>query len=358
MKKAFVLFSLMAISVAIQAHDFAVPSGTHTLYYSVTDVSKSEVCVTFQGNAVNASAVKPYTGMVQIPQTVKYNGKTYSVTSISDKAFCNADKMTGITMSSGIKSIGLYAFDGCVSLENIIFPGNPVEIGEGAFFRCPSICRITFGSDWTGINLKWFRWSNSLTEIFVPAKIRQIQNMKSLVHLESISVDANNPYYSSDQGMLYSIDGKTLYGAPRAIKDQIQIKEGTERIYPGALADCYQIKGMVFPSTLISMSYTELSELRELNSISFNSSTPISTASFEGEQVFALKLAPQVSISVPKKALKNYKSAIVSEAGEYAELEANVPANGNAAVITVPKIVREGELAKAENLNGDKGLGK
>lgn len=357
MKRTVLLLSAMATGIAIQAHDFTTLSGNQFLYYSVTDTVKNEVCVTYPGKAANASTAKTYTGMVSIPQTVKHDGRTYSVTAIGAKAFCNADSMTGIIMEGGIRSIGDYAFDGCTSLESIIFPGNPVEFGEGVFFRCTAISRITFGSDWTSVNLKSFRWSYSLTEISIPAKMRQIQNMKSLSHLKSITVDSNNPYYRSADGILYSNDGTVLYGAPRAMEGKITISEGTERIYPGALADCYDITEIVFPATLKNMSYTELANLEKLTSVSFNSAEPICTATLDGNLVFALKLTPEATVYVPKKAVRTYRSSIVSQAGEYAELEANVPSNGNAAAIMVPKVVKDGELAKDEAVKGDKKLG-
>ena len=51
-----------------------------------------------------------YTGSVVIPETVTYNGRIYSVTSIGSIAFQFCSDLTSITIPNNIKTIGVHAF--------------------------------------------------------------------------------------------------------------------------------------------------------------------------------------------------------------------------------------------------------
>lgn len=358
MKKTLFLFLVIscALSGQLEAHDFISVVEGQPLCFSITDTVRHTACVTYQGNAVDASQAKPYKGVVTIPVRVTVKGVVYRITAIGPKAFCNSPELTGVVIPGGVTEIGSFAFDGCSKLESVVFPGNEVTIGEGAFFRCPSISRVTLGSDWTSVNLKVFSWSEKLEQITIPAKVRQIRNLKSLLSLKHINVDANNPYYNSVDGLLYSADGKTLLAAPRAIDGRVTVQEGTESILKGALADCYSVKEVELPGSVSGMSYREFAQLSELESVIFHSLEPLMTATLNGNQVFALMVAPKVKVIVPKKAQKAYKSAVVSTRGEYAELQSNLPPGSDTSIGTIPLIVREVDLLQAASINGDKKL--
>ena len=57
---------------------------------------------------------------VSVPSTVKIKGVTYKVTGIADNAFRGNKKVTKVTLSSNIKTIGKLAFYGCKKLKTII----------------------------------------------------------------------------------------------------------------------------------------------------------------------------------------------------------------------------------------------
>ena len=228
---------LLGSTSLLYAHDFTVTGKSgEKFFFNIVDAKKQHVEVTYQGN-ISAPQPSLYTGEISVPARVKHNNTIYRVVGIGKKAFSNAASLKGIVLPSGLSSIGDFAFEGCSGLEKIVFPGNSVRFGEGVFFRCTAIGQVTLGSDWTQVNLKMFRWSDRLTSIVIPAKLISLQNLKSLKQLQSIEVDANNPNFTSIDGMLYNKDKTILLGCPRGRSGKIRIPDGTTAIRWKALID-------------------------------------------------------------------------------------------------------------------------
>ena len=79
--------------------------------YIVVSVAKKEVAYS---GPVNKNAKT-----VSVPSTVKIKGVTYKVTGIADNALKGNKKVTKVTISSNVKTIGKLAFYGCKKLKTI-----------------------------------------------------------------------------------------------------------------------------------------------------------------------------------------------------------------------------------------------
>ena len=117
------------------AHDFEVDG----IFYD--KLNSSEVAVTYKGDSLSSYS-NEYAGDVVIPSSVKYNGVTYSVTSIGRCAFDGCSSLTSIKIGKSVTSIGGYAFCGCSSLTSIEIPNSVTSIGDGAFVYCESLTSI------------------------------------------------------------------------------------------------------------------------------------------------------------------------------------------------------------------------
>ncbi len=93
----------MLVSFYANAHDFEVDG----IYYNI--LTTTEVEVTF-----GSSYYDEYAGKVEIPESISYNGSTYSVTSIGNHAFSGCTGLTCITIPNSVTRIGSWAFKGCI----------------------------------------------------------------------------------------------------------------------------------------------------------------------------------------------------------------------------------------------------
>ena len=93
-----------------------------------------------------------YRGAVNIPETVSYNGVTYSVTSIGDGAF-RSSGLTSVTIGNSVKSIGNYAFYKCYNLTSVTIGNSVTSIGSGAFSDCSYLEKVIVPNiaAWCGI---------------------------------------------------------------------------------------------------------------------------------------------------------------------------------------------------------------
>lgn len=307
------------------AHDFVVTINGQKVYFNIKSAKNKTAEVTYNGSISNGQPTY-FEGELTVPAKVKHDNVVYSVVGVSAKAFCGADKLTGIILPSGIVSIGDFAFEGCSSLRKVLFPGNEVKFGQGVFFKCDKIQDVSFGSDWKDVDFRMFRWSDSLKTVAIPAKMEKINNFKSLKNLASISVDVNNSRFSAIDGILYNKKGDVLYGCPRAYQGKVRIADGTATITAGALADCKAVTGIVCPESLKSLSFREFANLSTLEMIVFKGIEPVKTAKRGGEELFLLQVAaPNVKIVVLKSAKNLYKALLVRHSGEYTEMEGSAP---------------------------------
>ena len=75
-----------------------------------------------------------YTGDVDIPVSVTYEGAEYSVTSIGENAFESCSSLSAVTIPNSVTSIGQFAFIHCNSLTSVTIPNSVTSIGNSAFY--------------------------------------------------------------------------------------------------------------------------------------------------------------------------------------------------------------------------------
>lgn len=110
-----------------------------------------------------------------------------TVTKIGDEAFKGNKKVTGVTIPGSVVDIGNNAFEACENLKKVAFT-NPGEARNNLLIR-----------------LSAFKDCTKLTDVEIPARVKQIVGniFKGCTSLMEIKVNANNPYYFAQDGVLF-----------------------------------------------------------------------------------------------------------------------------------------------------------
>lgn len=184
---------LMLIAVLLTGTNvFAYDFEANGIYYNITSPSNLEVEVTSPNKADGyhyPSYASSYSvTSMQIPETVNYNNRIYTVTGIGHSAFFRCTSLTTVAMPKSIVRIGGYAFMesgitsieipekvtsiggaafyDCDNLDAIIIPNSVTSIEIDAFYDCDGLKSVVIGKGVTSIGYDAFRYCSSLMEVF------------------------------------------------------------------------------------------------------------------------------------------------------------------------------------------------
>ena len=151
----------------------------------------------------------------------------------------------------GVEVVGPYAFAE-TRITGVSFPDSVTSIEERAFSYCRNIRNITVGSNVAGIGQSAFEVCSSLVSITLPASLESIEHdiFASCYDLAEIVVDADNPSYCSENGLLLTKDGTRLLFCPLGYTGVFVCPSGLIEIGEGAFRECRRITGVVLPEEL------------------------------------------------------------------------------------------------------------
>ena len=132
--------------------------------------------------------------------------------------------ITKVVFADGVTHIGSFAFYQHTNLTSFEMADSVVSFGSGAFQGCSKLVDIPELHE---------NFQDFSTEVFVDAQISEYK------------VDANNPYYTVKNGILYSKDGTTLVNCPSGKTgdfDQSWL-DGVTTIAPYAFRTCKSLTG-------------------------------------------------------------------------------------------------------------------
>ena len=142
--RLFILSLLAMVSNFSYAYDFEVDG----LCYNI--LSSDQVEVTYR--KINGGS---YSGEIQIPEIVTYNGVSYHVSSIGEAAFSGCYYLKGsLAIPNSVTSIGSSAFNNCSGLTGeLIIPNSVSSIGSLNRIRRIRPSRNCRRAGWSGAPL-------------------------------------------------------------------------------------------------------------------------------------------------------------------------------------------------------------
>lgn len=195
--KLFTLFLALTVSVGTIFAD-AVKIGD--LYYNLsTSGITAEVTADKENNYSNLTNVN-------IPFTVSYNGTTYHVRVIGNRAFYSCSSITSVAIPNSVNCIGVQAFWGCSNLTNIEIPQSVSVICREAF-SCSGLTSVIIPSSITDLGPQTFELCTNLTSVIISNGIRSIggQAFAGCTSLTSLTI----------HGSVTGIGATAFYGCGR-----------------------------------------------------------------------------------------------------------------------------------------------
>ena len=285
------LFLLFFASVsAIYASDTQVDG----IWYDF-DSSTMTASVTYRGDDYN-SWYGEYSGSVVIPETVTYDGTTYSVTSIGDWAFAYCESLISITIGNSVTSIEIYAFSSCSSLTSVTIGESVTSIENYAFVGCSSLTSITIPNSVTSIGGSAFAYCTSLTSVTIPESVTSIGD-QAFSHCSSLtSITIPNSVTSIGKSAFYNCSSLTSITIPNSVTSigesafercsvltSIIIPNSVTSIGDRAFYDCSALTSITIPNSVTSIGDYAFYDCSALTSITIpNSVTSIGECAFWG----------------------------------------------------------------------------
>lgn len=275
-------------TVTAQAYDFEKDG----IFYNVTSLEDLTVEVTEDDGSISY-----YTGDITIPETVEWNGRTFTVTAIEELAFANSS-ITSINMPSSITWIGYMTFFQCNNLTSIVIPDSVTYIDSQTFSNCKKLKSITFPKNLRTIDAAAFIECDSLKSIVFPDNLKNIEAGSSL---------------------------------------------------GGAFENCMNLSSITLPGSLTDIGYDTFKGCIKLDTVIVKSSTPydIDESVFPTETYFNGTLfVPQNSKSVYQNAAvwKNFTNIVETDYADPTVCKLTVVAHGEGEVNFLGQSVRNGKL--------------
>jgi hypothetical protein len=265
---------MVAFPVLVQAQ-FNYTTNNGTISITGYDGTNSAVTIpgTLNGLRVDSIGSNAFWGNWKVTSFTITN----NVASIGFGAFGYCTSLTNVVMGTNVSSIGGYAFKGCSKLTSLSIPNSVTSIGDWAFLLCSGLTNVTIGLSVTNIGNGAFGNSgliaivipNSVmiigTNAFAGTRLTNVTIPDSVTNLEgtpflgcysmpAITVDTNNPAYSSLGGVVFNKTQTALIEYPSGnLVTSYAIRNGVTNIGAFAFWGCLSLIEVTIPNSVTTI---------------------------------------------------------------------------------------------------------
>ena len=205
-----------------------------------------------------------YSGTVQIPSTVTYEGTPYDVSAIGEYAFYNQVDLQGLIIPASVKVIDESACEGAKNLGSVSFQSKKdlLRINDRAFYGCKKLKRMLMPNSTLGVYKSAFQGCDALADLSLSS---------SLTHIDD--------YAFADCPVL----------------TDVELPETNLNITVGAFQNDIALTEITFPAGLQGLGASAFQGCKNLKEVTFN--TTIDQPFTVGEDAFAGTSVERVKIA-------------------------------------------------------------
>ncbi len=283
--------------------------GSAFAYSTINNVILPDSLITIQRNAFYYSSLNS----ISIPSKVEFIGtQAFADTPITSLDFSSANNLkvieqsafegtkklnSSVTIPSSVTNLGRAIFrnssvsevtiDGATTITEIpiemfygskiqsfIIPDGVTKICDGAFELTSNLESISYGENLTWLGTRAF-YKSGLKSFTISKNLTVIEEfaLVALDNLTSFTVDNDNPYYKTENGLLLSKNGKKLVVVPAGKSGTLTIPQSVEIIGFGAF-EASSLEEVLFnpSSNILSIGYRAFFGAEHLTEITIPSS--------------------------------------------------------------------------------------
>ena len=270
---------------------------------------------------------------VTIPNSINYNGRRYSVTSIGSCAFNGCTGLPSVTIPNSVTSIGSCAFDGCTGLTSVTIGNSVTSIGGSAFRECTGLTAVTIPNSVTNIEQYAFKNCTGLSKLY-------ISDLATWCKTSFSSSDSNPLYYAHHLYLnneevtdlvipksVTTIGGYAFYGG--SYLTSVAFHDAITEIGNFAFYGCKKLTSVTIPASVTTIGEYAFSDCKNLTSMNIGSSVKkIGNKSFSGcsklktiivnaetppyvesADIFPSDLYKTATLIVPTESVEDYQTA-------------------------------------------------
>lgn len=231
------------------------------------DTAAFEDCIRLQSitlpKSIDVISERTFSGCTALEDVQFSYGVEYIDTAFED---CTSLRRIKIPATLRLMADAHEVFRGCTALESVVFvypdsdnvsrkplpenyctyDGALYSLGNGErelIFVPPAKQRINMHKDTDKIGEKTFE-NSKVASLFIPASVREIKaDLSTASELRSITVDADNTFYSSFDDILYTKDGDRILRCPPG-KSKVKLADTAGFISEKAFENCCKLTGI------------------------------------------------------------------------------------------------------------------
>lgn len=152
------------------------PAYVGAFYYKMKSDGTASVTNAADGVVPFGTERHDYSGIVSIPATVTYDGKTYPVGEVGGSAFYKMAHLQKTIVPASVGTVGSQAFEASERMKRVEFATGSrlTSIQPRAFYECKALDHVVLPIGITTVNEATFRYCEALTDIKLPARLTNI----------------------------------------------------------------------------------------------------------------------------------------------------------------------------------------